>query len=448
MNHEPFDADMADDDVSFDSPDMHRKPTKRTSTPDPEPLDAELDAAHKMADDDASLDLPATPRRKLKPVAVIAALASLTAVVMGGTYLVRLAHPAPIAEEPKGPTLPRTQAIPDFLSAVPAAPTPIPPEIPRAAPPPLPASSERPSPPTRIAMDPSAERERAQREALEEQARNAGVFFQTSDTSRRASVAEPSPAAAMPTPVMPTPVMPTGAPSLAPPSLAAGGRVDPLDPNLQDHKSAFLNSTRPSADYLASSLQRPISPYELKAGSIIPITLIDGINSDLPGPVTAQVRERVFDSVTGDHLLVPQGTKLVGWYDSKVAWGQERVLLCWDRIIFPNGKSINLKCMPASDLQGGAGLTDDVDNHYDRLIAAVGLSTILAVGTQAAAGDTTGYQPTLAQTAARNAAGQINNAGQAIVARQINIQPTITVRPGFAANLRVTKDIILEPYAD
>jgi len=412
-----------------------------------EPLHADLedphDAAHKMAEDDASLDLPATPRRKLKPVAVIAAVATLTAVVIGGTYLVRLAHPAPIAEEPKGPTLPRTQAIPDFLSAVPAAPTPIPPETLRAAPPPLPAASERPPPPTRIVPDPGAERERAQREALDEQARNAGVFFQTSDTSRRASAAEPSPPAAMP-----TPAMPTGAPLLAPTSMAAGSGVDSLDPNLQDHKSAFLNSTRPSADYLASSLQRPISPYELKAGSIIPITLIDGINSDLPGPVTAQVRERVFDSVTGDHLLVPQGTKLVGWYDSKVAWGQERVLLCWDRIIFPNGKSINLKCMPASDLQGGAGLTDDVDNHYDRLIAAVGLSTILAVGTQAAAGDTTGYQPTLAQTAARNAAGQINNAGQAIVARQINIQPTITVRPGFAANLRVTQDIILEPYAE
>lgn len=152
------------------------------------------------------------------------------------------------------------------------------------------------------------------------------------------------------------------------------------------------------------------------------------------------MRERVYDTVTGDHLLIPQGAKLFGWYDSKVAWGQERVLLCWDRVIFPNGSSINLECMPAADLQGQAGLADEVDNHWDRLAAAVGLSTILSVGTQALAGDPSGYQPNLAQRAAANAAGQINSAGQAFVQRQLNLQPTVTIRPGFPVNLIATKE--------
>ena len=131
-----------------------------------------------------------------------------------------------------------------------------------------------------------------------------------------------------------------------------------------------------------------------------------------------------------------------------IAWRQERVLMCWNRIIFPKGSSISLECMPAADLKGQAGLTDAVDQHWDRLMAAVGLSTVLSLGAQAAAGDPTGYQPNLAQSAARNAAGQINQAGQGIVQRQLNLQPTITVRPGFGVNVIVTKDIVLEPYIE
>jgi type IV secretion system protein VirB10 len=221
-----------------------------------------------------------------------------------------------------------------------------------------------------------------------------------------------------------------------------------VDPNLQLRKNAFLDNPKARSDYLPTTLQHALSPYEVKATTIIPATLITGINSDLPGPIIAQVREQVFDTVTGQHLLIPQGARLLASYDSMVAWGQERVLMCWNRIIFPNGSSINLQCMPAADLKGQAGLTDEVDNHWDRLLAAVGLSTVLSLGAQAAAGDPSGYQPNLAQSAARNAAGQINSAGQAVVQRQINIQPTITVRPGFGVNVLVTKDMVLEPYED
>jgi type IV secretion system protein VirB10 len=236
---------------------------------------------------------------------------------------------------------------------------------------------------------------------------------------------------------------PTGLPGATPQT----GEV-PWDPNLQGRKNAFLDDPRANPDYLPTSLRPALSPYEVKATTIIPATLITGINSDLPGPIIAQVRERVFDTVTGQHLLIPQGAKLLASYDSMVAWGQERVLMCWNRIIFPNGSSINLACMPAADLKGQAGLTDEVDNHWDRLMAAVGLSTVLSLGAQAVPGDPTGFQPNLAQSAARNAAGQINAAGQSVVQRQLNLQPTITVRPGFGVNVIVTKDMVLTPYVD
>lgn len=397
----------------------------------------------KMADDDPTLAIPTQPPRKVRTAAVVAALATLTlAGVAFGAYLHGRSQRAPISEEPKGPTLPRGQAIPGFLAGAPSMPTPIHVEAqrPPATLPPVPVVEQHLS--TRPSVNPLLERAHARQAELDETARSAGIFFRTDEAASRRAAAE-EPRGEVPSSPRP-PDLATSAAAAA----GAGTAAASWDPNLQDHKDSFLHSARRSPDYLPTSLQSPISPYELKASSIIPVTLIDGINSDLPGPVSAQVRERVFDTVTGEHLLIPQGARLFGWYDSKVAWGQDRVLLCWDRIIFPNGKSINLQCMPAGDLQGQAGLADQVDNHYDRLMAAVGLSTILAVGTQAAAGNPTGYQPTLAQTAAQNAAGQINNAGQAIVARQLNTAPTITIRPGFAANLRVTKDIILEPYRD
>ena len=131
----------------------------------------------------------------------------------------------------------------------------------------------------------------------------------------------------------------------------------PIDPNLQEHKNAFLGGKGgvSPADYLEVALQSPRSPYEIKAGTVLPAVLITAINSDLPGPVIAQVREHVYDTVTGNYLLVPQGSRLLAQYDSMVAWGQERVLVCWNRLIFPNGDSIDLECMPAADLAGRRG---------------------------------------------------------------------------------------------
>jgi type IV secretory pathway VirB10-like protein len=222
------------------------------------------------------------------------------------------------------------------------------------------------------------------------------------------------------------------------------------DPNMQQRKNAFLDSDarRSGGGYLSARVQRPRSPYEVKAGSVIPAVLLTGINSDLPGPVVGLVRENVFDTVTGNYLLIPQGARLLAAYDSMVAWGQERVLMCWHRLIFPNGDSLDLECMPGADLTGAAGLTDRVDEHWWRIIKGAAVASLLAASAQGIAGDTRGYNPTVPQLWARNAAGEINSVGQVITRRNISIQPTITVRPGFSVNVMVTKDMIIPPYTD
>jgi type IV secretion system protein VirB10 len=221
-----------------------------------------------------------------------------------------------------------------------------------------------------------------------------------------------------------------------------------MDPNRQDRKNAFLDAqgAAKTTDYLVATVQHPRSPYELKAGTIVPAVLVTGINSDLPGPVIGQVRENVYDTVTGNTLLVPQGARLIATYDSMVSWGQERVLVCWNRLIFPNGDSVNLQCMPAADLEGAAGVTDDVNEHWWRLIKGATVSTLLAATSEGLAGNVNSYNPTVPQMFANGAGQNINQVGQQLTRRDLQVQPTITVRPGFSVNLIVTKDIVLPPY--
>jgi type IV secretion system protein VirB10 len=161
-----------------------------------------------------------------------------------------------------------------------------------------------------------------------------------------------------------------------------------------------------------------------------------------------QVRENVYDTVSGNTLLVPQGARLLANYDSMVAWGQERVLLCWNRLLFPNGDSLDLQCMPAADLQGAAGLTDSVDEHWLRIIKGAAVASLLAATTQGIAGSTTGFNPSVPQIWASNAAGDINQVGQQLTRRNLSIQPTITVRPGYSVNVMVTRDLVIPPYLD
>lgn len=186
----------------------------------------------------------------------------------------------------------------------------------------------------------------------------------------------------------------------------------------------------------------PASPYILQAGAVIPAALITGIRSDLPGLITAQVTQNVYDSPTGSLLLIPQGTRIVGEYDNGVTFGQRRVLLVWNRLILPNGRSIILERQPGADAAGYAGLEDGVDYHWWDLMKAAGLSTLLAVGAELATDD----EDRLVQAIRDGAVDTINDAGQQIVQRQLQVQPTLTIRPGFPVRVIVTRDLILEPY--
>jgi type IV secretion system protein TrbI len=212
----------------------------------------------------------------------------------------------------------------------------------------------------------------------------------------------------------------------------------------QDHKLALLNGNVDRRTTSPDRVQPPASPYVLQAGAVIPASLITGLRSDLPGQVTAQVTEDVYDSPTGKTLLIPQGSRLVGQYDAQIAFGQSRALLVWNRLIMPNGRSIVLERQPGADTEGYAGLEDEVDNHWGMLFKAAILSTALSVGSEAGmSGNNNG---SLAEAIQQGMSQSINQTGQQVVSRSLNIQPTITIRPGFPVRVLVTHDLVLEPY--
>lgn len=211
-------------------------------------------------------------------------------------------------------------------------------------------------------------------------------------------------------------------------------------PNLEPRGGAFLDV---GSNRTIESKQRIIglsSPYVLQAGSVIPAALITGIRSDLPGQITAQVTQNIYDSPTGRTLLIPQGARLIGEYDNDVATGQNRILLAWDRLILPGGRSILLDRLPGADAAGMAGLQDRTNYHWGNMLRAALISTLLGVGSEVATTDDselvralrTGTQETIANT------------GRQVVQRQLAVPPTLTIRPGFVLRIIVTRDIIME----
>jgi len=210
----------------------------------------------------------------------------------------------------------------------------------------------------------------------------------------------------------------------------------------QDPQRAFLNAEVDRQTVAPDRVMPPVSPYVLQAGSVIPAALITGIRSDLPGQITAQVTQNVYDSPTGSLLLIPQGTRIIGEYDNGVSFGQRRVLLVWNRMIFPNGRSIVLERQTGADASGFAGLEDGVDYHWWDLMKAAGLSTLLAVGAELATSD----EDRLIRAIRDGAQDTVNQAGQQIVQRQLQVKPTLTIRPGFPFRVIVSRDLILEPY--
>jgi type IV secretion system protein TrbI len=225
--------------------------------------------------------------------------------------------------------------------------------------------------------------------------------------------------------------------------LAAGEAELAGEGNEAARKLALLKAAPETNIYNPHALERPASPYQLMAGTIIAASLISGLNSDLPGFVIAQVTEHVYDSASGRFLLIPQGSRLIGRYDNIVAFGQERALVIWQRLILPNGSSVVIDNLPATDTAGYAGLADDIDLHTFKLLKGVALATVLGIGSQLAFGTSDNDLVRALQLATQATS---NRAGQRLVERNLNVQPTLTVRPGWPLRVIVHKDLILKPY--
>lgn len=213
-----------------------------------------------------------------------------------------------------------------------------------------------------------------------------------------------------------------------------------------DRKQAFLDRPNDSATQSASRLQLPASQFLVTTGTVIPAALVTGINSDLPGPVVATVTESVYDSATGRYLLIPQGSRLVGKYDSQVSFGQRRVLMVWTRLILPDTSSVVLDRLQGLDVAGHAGLEDGADWHWERLFAGAGLSTLVGIGAELAAPQRGGSEGQIVIATRQSVQDTVNEVGKELTKKNIDVQPTLTIRPGFELRVMVNRDMVLRPY--
>lgn len=244
-----------------------------------------------------------------------------------------------------------------------------------------------------------------------------------------------------------------GGSGTAPPAFPAEG-AGPLSRDEATATPPALETARPAprGSGLSRTREGEVNPHPLleapsrwmlSAGTIIPASLVTGLNSDLPGTVIAQVTENVRDSATGRTILVPQGARLIGSYDSAVAYGQRRALVIWQRIVFPDGSSVRLDNVAGTDLAGYAGVEDEVDFHTWRLLKGVALSTLLGVGTELSLGSgESDLLRAIRESAQQNAA----RAGDQITSRNLDVQPTLTVRPGWPLRAIIHKDLVLRPW--
>ena len=354
---------------------------------------------------------------------VLLGLGIVAAVGIGGALFVAL--------QPNGETKPSSELYNTTSRATPGGLANLPRDysgLPRAAPqlgPPLPGDLGRPilnagAPPPGMPTQATPADPEKQRLIQEREAARTSHLFATTNTQQAQNAASPS--------------------STASPAPAGGTGTDQMP---SDHKIAFLNGNVDRRTVSPDRVDAPASPYVLQAGAVIPAALLTGLRSDLPGQVIAQVTQDIYDSPTGKVLLIPQGARLIGQYDAQITFGQSSALLVWTRLIMPNGRSIVLERQPGTDPEGHAGLEDEVDNHWGMLFKAAVLSTLLSVGAEAGTSDS---ENSLVQAIRQGASQSFNQAGAQVVGRALNVQPTITIRPGFRATVLVTRDLVLEPY--
>jgi type IV secretion system protein VirB10 len=357
--------------------------------------------------------------------AVAASLITLSWLALEPPSLRKAASPVDSDE-------PAREAGPDALASVPGSYG----DVPRLGPP-LPGDLGRPileqqrspgsiQPPIGGGSDQTAqsavEAERQRVEAARQAARSSPVLVQLEGGRIAGALAVAQP----------------GQPEANPPSAESPSSA--AVPASQQRKIEFTRSS--DGDQNPHELRAAQSAWTLSAGTIIPASLITGLDSDLPGIVLAQVSENVRDSATGRTILIPQGARLIGRYDSVVAYGQRRALLVWTRIVFPDGASIELDNVPATDAAGYAGLQDRVDSHSWQLLKGIGLSTLLGVSAQLSIGGGGGLVRAIRESTQQNAA----HAGDQITSRNLDVQPTIKIRPGWPVRVLVNKDLVLQPW--
>lgn len=385
--------------------------------------------------DPESLVLRARPARaiRFKRGVIVSLVAIATAGIVGTAWFALEPHSIHLVANSDDQSL-AAKASGETLSALPSSYG----TVPKLGPP-LPGDLGRPIldrqrqlanlPPPAIVEAKPADDERQRRLAELRTARESGLLVQTGNRNA-------GPAAAQ-----------VGAASAAPNGDSAADKVAidlDRDPNGQQRKADFVRNVDRSGDTNPHALAPSPSPFTLSAGSVISASLITGLRSDIPGLVTAQVTERVFDSATGRILLIPQGARLIGAYDSVVAFGQRRALVVWQRIVFPDGSSVRIENVPATDPSGYAGLADKVDFHTWSLLKGVVLSTVLGVGAEL---QFTG-ESDLVQALRESTQQSVSRAGDQLTSRNLQVQPTITVRPGVPVRLVVHQDIVLKPWQE
>lgn len=411
---------------------------ERTDRRPPEPVRDEGDIVRELR---LRPDPPRVVRLSRKALGLMAGVA---AVAVGGALIFAL-QPARDAEQQDELYTTENRTTPDGLAGLPRDYTGVPRQVPQLGPP-LPGDLGRPmlnagvqstpmdavpgaTQPAAVQPDPEAQRreqERQRRLQEVEAARTSRLFAAETRTETGAAAQV------------------TAGPVLGPSSPSPTATEQPAAlPTRGDRQLAFLNGPADRRTLSADRLQAAPSPYVVQAGSIIPAALITGLRSDLPGQVTAQVTENVYDSPSGRTLLVPQGARLIGEYDAEVGFGQSRALLVWTRLILPDGRSLVLERQPAADATGQAGLQDRVDRHWGELFRAGAVSTLLGIGTELAAGDD---EDRLVDALRRGAQEAIDDAGQRLVHRSLGVEPTLTIRPGYPVRVILTRDLVLEPW--
>ena len=281
-----------------------------------------------------------------------------------------------------------------------------------------------PAPPLSGPLAPTVNPEEQRRLQELDAARLSALFAEAQTVPRGGAQATPTPTA-------------TGA--LFPSTLGSPTANDPIS-----GREAFLARSGDMDTVSAQRMTPPPSPYILQAGTVIPAALITGLRSDLPGQISAQVTSNVYDSPSGRYLLIPQGARLLGEYDSRIASGQSRLLLVWTRLILPDGRSIVLERAPGTDGTGASGLQDRVNYHWGRVFLAAGLATILNLGLESGSES----EDDVAQAIREAAQDTIGRTGDEIVRQQLAVRPTLTIRPGFPVRVMVTRDLILEPLGE